>query len=467
MNYKKYLIKKGKLDLLSSLKALDKELLNETLKKYNLNDIYELKDYILDSFKTFLEISKEDIHTKIYFENLIKFENTNLIYIYDQDIKSFFVFIYGSVDNYNYYLPTEIKEIITNTFGNMTIDAQINLENAANAPLVKDLKELLKVLTIKDLKHIGYLLKLDKLSNKPKKELVNIIYNSLTNKEILTNLIERFTNAELDLLKKLIVNNGTIQDNNISMETYHFLYMTGLVFLFRRNDKFYISMTDDIYNVIKDINLDNIYMIVEENTKVYTLLKAMVELYGVVSLDDLDYNYNLYYVKDPLDMPINSILFCDRMDNINIKFKENDLYFIHEMLNDEDLDEMVDYIIDRQETIERKLIKLKDLLKYSNYDYYEVTPSITKFAKYLQKHNLSSDIVDNIIKTISHIYRIGNSAVGPSIEMLEAFDLEINQNNVDELIEYLMEIYNNSRIWIDYGWTPVEMRENYYNQKAA
>lgn len=32
MNYEKYLVKKGKTDLLSSLKALDKKVLNEKMK---------------------------------------------------------------------------------------------------------------------------------------------------------------------------------------------------------------------------------------------------------------------------------------------------------------------------------------------------------------------------------------------------------------------------------------------------
>ena len=48
-------------------------------------------------------------------------------------------------------------------------------------------------------------------------------------------------------------------------------------------------MTDDVYNIIKklDINkLDNS----KSNLKVKNLLYAMVNYYGVVSLDDLDYS---------------------------------------------------------------------------------------------------------------------------------------------------------------------------------
>ena len=72
MNYEKYLIKKGKLDLLSSLKALDKKLLNKALKKSGMNSIEELKDGILEEFEMSLDMSKDDPFTRLYFERLVK-----------------------------------------------------------------------------------------------------------------------------------------------------------------------------------------------------------------------------------------------------------------------------------------------------------------------------------------------------------------------------------------------------------
>ena len=59
--------------------------------------------------------------------------------------------------------------------------------------------------------------------------------------------------------------------------------MLGIVFLFKRNNKFYISITDNVYNIIKKMDLNKFEKIIEENTKAYNLVKAMVELYGIVS----------------------------------------------------------------------------------------------------------------------------------------------------------------------------------------
>jgi len=48
MKYDKYIIKKDKTDLLSSLKELNKDIINESLEDYDLDNIEDLKEYIID-----------------------------------------------------------------------------------------------------------------------------------------------------------------------------------------------------------------------------------------------------------------------------------------------------------------------------------------------------------------------------------------------------------------------------------
>ena len=466
MKYEKYLIKKDKLDLLSSLKSLDKKLLNEKFKELGVDNIYELRDFILEDFEFCLESSKDNQFTKNYFEKLINYENTELMFAYEQDIEMLLVFIYKNGDYYSYYIPTEIKEIIYKLLGSMTPEEIFNLENAADTPIIKNLKVLLEALTNDDLKNIGGLLFVNRLSHKRKKELVDIIYNALTDKDKLTDVIERFIDKEFNLLKDLINNKGTIQDNNISMEIYHFLYMAGMVFLFKRDNKFYISMPDDVYNIIKKIDLKQVQKIVDENTKVYNLVRSMVELYGVVPYGEIGYYYNLYYSNgEEIDFSNNALLFCDRADNIDIIHTDNNMYFIHKVLQLRDLEYVLDDIISRQMNIKKKSIKLDELLKYSDYKYYEETESKNKFKKYLNKKHITKDVIEVIIKTLSDMYRLGNKFVGPSIEMLQDYGVEVTENNLQEILDYLTDIYNNTIIWVNNGWTPIEMRLNYKDTK--
>lgn len=112
MNYEKYLIKKGNLDLLSSLKALDKKIVNKKMKEYDLKNIEELKEQIIEDFEFCLSISKDDMFTKMYFQRLINNENSMFMSAYENDIEGLWVFIYENNDHYSYYIPNEIKKII-------------------------------------------------------------------------------------------------------------------------------------------------------------------------------------------------------------------------------------------------------------------------------------------------------------------------------------------------------------------
>lgn len=462
MKYEKYLIKKENLDLLSSLRLLDKKIVNEKLREYGLKNINELKDYIIEEFETCLDMSKDDKFTQIYFLRLLEHENSELMSAYEQDIEDLFIFIYDNGNHYSYYIPTEIKTIIKNMLKEMSSEEQFNLQNAANTPIVKNLRELLDALVVKDLKHIGELFLINRLSNKTKKELVNIIYNALTSEDKLSEVIERFIDKEFNLLKELLANKGTIQNNKISIEQYHFLYMLGIVFLFRRDNKFYISIPDGVYNTIKKIDLKKFEKIIDENTKVYNLIKAMIELYGVVSYGEIEYYYSLYYGNgEDLDIPNNALYFCERCDNIVQIHTDHNLYFVNSILDNEKLEPILDDIVNRQIEIKRKSIKIDELLKYLDSNYYEDNDSKRVFKKYLRKNGISDEEIEEIILNISRMYRLGNTFIGATFGMLEDYGIEVTEDNMQEILNYLTDIYNNTRIWNNNGWTPIEMRKEY------
>ena len=82
INYEKYLIRKDKLDLLSSLKALDQKIVKDMMKEYDWESIKELKEHIMDNFELCLSMSKDNIFTKMYFQKLVNNENSMIMSAY-------------------------------------------------------------------------------------------------------------------------------------------------------------------------------------------------------------------------------------------------------------------------------------------------------------------------------------------------------------------------------------------------
>ncbi len=125
MKFKKYLVTKGNIDLLSSLKALDEELLKEKLEEFGVDNINELKDEILDDFDFWLDIYKDDKPTKMYFKRLLNQENSEWVAPYEEEMESLVIFIYDNGNHYSYYIPTEIKQIIKKLLGDICYDKTI------------------------------------------------------------------------------------------------------------------------------------------------------------------------------------------------------------------------------------------------------------------------------------------------------------------------------------------------------
>lgn len=113
----KYLIKKGKTDMISSLKKVNKKIVDENMEEYDVNSIEELAKKIIEEFKEILSSTKDDIFTQMFFQRLVINENSMIFSAYEQDVECFNVFTYDSGEYYSYYIPDEIREIIKKELG--------------------------------------------------------------------------------------------------------------------------------------------------------------------------------------------------------------------------------------------------------------------------------------------------------------------------------------------------------------
>lgn len=340
---------------------------------------------------------------------------------------------------------------------------KINLNNAADTPIVRDLKGLLNCFTASDLRYALEMIKGKKFGKISKKKLVMMLYEMLTNVNELNFLISQLVDNELKLLQRIVLNNGVLQDNGVSIEDYHILYMFGIVFLFRRGNKFYISMPTDVYEVMKDINIDDFIGDVKENTKIYEMYLAMIRLYGVITIDDLFNAYNFYYGEVDRNK-VTMLLSWHRIDR-HMVIIDNGRYYVTNILEDDEFGDVRDKIIERQKEIPCKRLSLEELLKYSDFDYFDDNIVPDDFRKYLKKKNVSDKKVDSLLFSICNHYKLGHEYVATTFEMLINNGIDIKEDELQMVLDYLISIYNNTRLWTNHGWTPIELRDEMVNEK--
>lgn len=337
-----------------------------------------------------------------------------------------------------------------------------NLNNAANTVIVRELKGLLNCLSVKDLRYTLRMITDDKLNRVPKKELVIKLYDAITTEMGLRNIISKLLGNEFKLLKRIVVNDGVLQDNMVPMEDYHILYILGIVFLFRRGNKFYISMPTDVYKVMKNINMDDFIDEVNDNTKIYEMYLAMIRLYGVITIDDLVNAYNFYYGEVDKNR-VTMLLSWERLDSFGTLI-DGKMYYVANILHDEDFWDIRDEIIERQKEIPCKRLSLEELLKYRDFDYFDENIIPDEFIKYLKGKNVSDAKVDSLLFSICNHYKLGHEYVATTFEMLISNGIDIKEDELQMVLGYLLSIYNNTRLWINHGWTPIELRDEMVNE---
>lgn len=324
----------------------------------------------------------------------------------------------------------------------------------------QNLSKILASLSVKELKDIATLLNQNNIRNQKKELLINQTYHCLTNEKILSSAIKRMIDKEFNILIKIIQNKGIISADILQEEEYYYLCSLGIVFPYQEDKKSYLFMTNDTYEVIKKFNLNKMETIIEENSNIYYLLKAMLELYGVISMSELEELYNEYYnILDeyPFEIPVNPFSFTSRTDRITSIQIENKIYFVNKILTTDYFEDILANIITNQEKIRRKPISEQTLLKYSNYSYYKETNAIKKFKTYL-KDKINSPKIDNIIINTINIFKLGPGNLEVAIKLLAEYNLDISEKERPKIIKYLTDIYENCILWQNNGWTTNELQ---------
>ena len=109
MEVNDYLVTKDREDLLSSLKGINKKVINKKLMELDLENLQELKKYILEHLKDSIKNIKDRWLLNIHFETLLTNENKTLS-VDPSDVENFIVFLYEEDGEIKYYMAT--KDII-------------------------------------------------------------------------------------------------------------------------------------------------------------------------------------------------------------------------------------------------------------------------------------------------------------------------------------------------------------------
>ncbi|ANY66311.1 hypothetical protein BBD42_07385 [Paenibacillus sp. BIHB 4019] len=332
---------------------------------------------------------------------------------------------------------------------------QLNVNNAIKGAVVTSLKDILAQITKDRLNFIAVNCALAGRSKLKKQELVDALYDRITD---VTHVRAAFLTAEMqewELMSRLF-KAPYIQDNTVFADAYLFLMDKGLVFSFLEQDKLYFVMPEEVKASYQKLDLN---LFGQERTVTQLVLRyseAASNLYGIISVQKLIEIINDQNEGSLTEEKFNHVCLSvsDKVLTWNVQ---------HGMLFNDELDEeslheyekFLESVKDKPYYIPPK----EELLRYAEIDYFEMTPQLEALKNYIMQQlgkveQMAEAIIDDI--------QLACSMEEPISVIMEEFErrkIRLNKKQLNEIVPLIIQVNNTTRMWSNRGYTPAELSQ--------
>ena len=337
------------------------------------------------------------------------------------------------------------------------------LLNCVEGKVSNNINDLLNLMNEQKLGEIYFSLYSKELKTN-KNNLIKKITKKILNKDFLFNTLFNLLEDEFNLLENIINNNGVLQNIDFILCNCELLKCLGILYLINDNNSVYLIIPNEILEIVKELDLDKIKNQVSKNTRLHDLALSMINLYGIVRVEEYIENCIKYYNYEDINeinlkavfqpYRFNPVTIYD-FDDINIMTKEEFLDFGRiEMIESKYYD--LDFLPEKKE------IELFELLKYKELYYHDDNNEIKKLEEYFKKYKLNKDEITLIIDNIVEIIRIDyGSSMMYLKDALSEFNIKLNKKNFNELITLINNVFYNIPVWGSEGYTTKELLLNF------
>jgi hypothetical protein len=245
-----------------------------------------------------------------------------------------------------------------------------------------------------------------------------------------------------------------LQIDKVYVDSYFASQNLGLLQSFYFEDKLFYVVPDEIKAAYRKLVKTDF----PEEKRFRDLLNkyaiAAVSLYGAIGQDEFIALFNSQNDRQTSINEMFPIL-------LNHVYANTGYCFWKEYLVDSDFEEDdfqgVPLLLKARKGKSRYTPARDELLKYSEWDYYEITPKLTALQTHLS--GLISD-PETVLDLLEEIHDL--SAAGSKLQ--EYFDLldsagvvYDNKEQANVMVQLIVDVQNNTRLWSNYGHTPSEL----------
>lgn len=335
------------------------------------------------------------------------------------------------------------------------------MKNIIKKPKKTGLKDNLNYMTVDFLKNIARVYEVDKAYKMKKAELVDTLYDRLTDENyLMSNLAAYYEHEE----HECSVNGYEAVSESIRTLG---LAKIGMYFLYDIGDGNIESvMPEEVKRAIDNIEETKIDLVKKRYSEIFNYLRACINFYGIIEVEFFLKLFSQQH-SNQHELTLKELMYY--LDKYNIHNSEIVCY--NGMLVCEALcmyEGDIDNVINEREGKDYHVIPDEELLKYSDEYYFKKTKYSDNLEKYLLKHIKSKKDVDGIIEDINIACVMDIFDIKETIGRLQMMGMKVeSMKDVEKLFTLCVEFGNHTPKWVNKGWTPAELMKKEMNGRVT
>ena len=333
---------------------------------------------------------------------------------------------------------------------------EINKQLGSNKPMKHDLKSCLNDLTKDKIMEYMQRYKIKGVSKLKKAEIIDRFYDEfITNKNI-ESAMNVLDEKELKLVEKLVAEKA-VDITNMDVNDFVTLNVAGLAFVYVEKESLKLVMPDECIKVAKALLNKSANVEDKEVSTLEGYLNAFVGLYGAFEVDFFVNAYNDYTGENITEKELVA-LFEENENEIGLAcYKDGYIVNSIVMVYENELET----IIANRKAGDFKVLDKELILKYRRQDFIEMTKHHENIYALIKKLTKSEDKALDVLFELQGLFIIEEYDM---YKALGVIDKVVNLNKVkrsviNELAKKTSAMYENTRRWLNKGFTNVELKE--------
>jgi hypothetical protein len=288
-----------------------------------------------------------------------------------------------------------------------------------------------------------------------KEELAAALSQALLEPKALLRTLGVINHTERELWERLL-KQPVLESNEFYPSQYMQLQDGGLIYTFWQEDTLAVVLPEEIRRVYEGLDLREFWTKWERQHLIADYIAAAANLYGACERSKLLEIFNSQNAEAATEDEVT-------LAGLKLMYPHQQYliyqdYWISNYFEDDDTREELAELLELSRNKPYYIPPKTEFLRYADNVYTPTTLQFEKLKTYVSRHivrdrELAETVADNI--------RLASSMEAPLDELLDEFlylDIELSEQQIDGLLPLLVELRNNTRVWTNRGYTPVEMR---------